>query len=321
MKRILYICLFTLVAVACRKEDDPAPSTNWLNDFDVLENATDAESVLRREFLSETGCYLLFNDTIHKEFVRYNNDGEAIYSIETIDLSYSISSAGRNKQSFTYLSSIEQKKEAVKFVKDNLLALMSEDVYPYSVLLVDSIFSTSFHYEQGSDESGIYGDRTFVRYYSGERCLAVSTGDIGQMEETDRKNAIKDIISAMIVNKFSLNAEWTTSFYAFYEGLYGLIDGDLDYDYWEEAEGWNYNPDAREFGFLSGEITWDDYYESYLLTSPIKDQDLADYVNVLIAGDEEEFLNENEEFPIVIEKYGIMKRIVEEMGFDLSKLK
>lgn len=316
MKRLIYISLLILVGVACRKEDAPAPSTNWVNGFDVPEGATDAESVLRREFLSETGCYLLFNDTIHKEFVRYNDNGEAIYSIETIDLSYSISSAGRNKQSFTYLPSIEQKKEAVKFVKDNLLSLMSEDVYPYSVLLVDSIFSTSFHYEQGSDESGIYGDRTFVRYYSGERCLAVSTGDIGQMEETDRKNAIRDIVSAMIVTKFSSNAEWTTSFFAYYEGLYGLVGGDLDYDYWEEAEGWNYNPDVREFGFLSGEINYGVY-----LTSPIKDEDLRDYVNVLIIGEEEEFLNENEEFPIVIEKYGIMKRIVEEMGFDLSKLR
>lgn len=316
MKRLIYISLLILVGVACRKEDAPAPSTNWVNGFDVPEGATDAESVLRREFLSETGCYLLFNDTIHKEFVRYNDNGEAIYSIETIDLSYSISSAGRNKQSFTYLPSIEQKKEAVKFVKDNLLSLMSKDVYPYSVLLVDSIFSTSFHYEQGSDESGIYGDRTFVRYYSGERCLAVSTGDIGLMEETEQKNAIRDIVSAMIVTKFSSNAEWTTSFFAYYEGLYGLVDADLDYDYWEEAEGWNYNPDVREFGFLSGEINYDVY-----LTSPIKDEDLRDYVNVLIIGEEEEFLNENEEFPIVIEKYGIMKRIVEEMGFDLSKLR
>lgn len=316
MKRTLYICLFILVAVACRKEDDPAPSTNWINDFDVPENATDAESVMRREFLSETGCYLLFNDTIHKEFVRYNDNGEAVYSVETVDLSYSISSAGREKQSFTYLPSIDQKKEAVQFVKTRLLSLMSEDVYPYSVLLVDSIFNTTFYYEQGSDESGIYGDRTFVRYYSGERCLAVSTGDIGSMEETEQKNAIRDIVSAMIVTKFSSNAEWTTSFFAYYEGLYGLVDADLDYDYWEEAEGWNYNPDVREFGFLSGEINYDVY-----LTSPIKDEDLRDYVNVLIIGEEEEFLNENEEFPIVIEKYGIMKRIVEEMGFDLSKLR
>lgn len=315
MKRLIYISLLILVGVACRKEDAPAPSTNWVNGFDVPEGATDAESVLRREFLSETGCYLLFNDTIHKEFVRYNDNGEAIYSIETIDLSYSISSAGRNKQSFTYLPSIEQKKEAVKFVKDNLLALMSKDVYPYSVLLVDSIFSTSFIYEQGSDEAGIYGNRLFARYYSGERCLAVSTGDIGLMEETEQKNAIRDIVSAMIVTKFSSNAEWTTSFFAYYEGLYGLVDGDLENDYWEEAEEWNYNPDVREFGFLSGEIKYDVY-----LTSPIKEQDLKDYVDVLIAGDEEEFLNENEEFHIVIEKYGIMKRIVEEMGFNLSKL-
>lgn len=320
MKRILYICLFTLVAVACRKEDEPAPSTNWVNDFDVPENATDAESVLRREFLSETGCYLLFNDTIHKELVRYNDDGEAIYSIETIDLSYSISSAGRNKQSFTYLSSIEQKKEAVKFVKANLLALMSEDVYPYSVLLVDSIFSTSFHYEQGSDESGIYGDRTFVRYYSGERCLAVSTGDIGQMDKTMLKEAVKGIFTGMIRNQLTINNEFNSSYYSYYENLYGLYRGDLLYEYGEYIEDWDYTEDVRSFGFLSGEIEWNDYYETYLLTSPTKDEDLTDYLDALF-GNEEEFLNENEDFLIVIEKYGIMKRIVEEMGFDLSKLR
>lgn len=315
MKRIIYISLLILVGVACRKENAPAPSTNWVNDFDVPAGATDAESVLRREFLSETGCYLLFNDTLHKEFIRYNDDGKAVYSVETIDLSYSIASASRNKQSFTYLTSIDQKEEAVTFVKNNLLSLMSEDVYPYSVLLVDSIFSTSFYYEQGSDESGGYGNRMFARYYSGERCLAVSTGDISQMEETEQKNAVREIISAMIVNKFSSRAEWINSYYAFYEGLYGLVDGDLESDYWQEAEGWNYNPDVREFGFLSGEIKYDVY-----LTSPTQEEDLRDYVNVLLAGDEEKFLNENEDFPIVIEKYGILKKIVKEIGFDLSKL-
>lgn len=318
MKRILYISLLILAGVACRNEDTPTPTTDWVNGFDVPEGATDATSILRREFLAETGCYLLFNDTIHKELVRYNEDGEAVYSIETVDLSYSISSAGRDKQSFIYLNGIDQQKKAVEFVKKRLLAPMSESIYPYSVLLADSIYNTAFYFDYGSDEIGYYGSRDFVRYYSGERCLAISTGDIRDMDEFEQKEVVKKIVSAMIISKFSADEKELASFYAYYEGLYGLEYGDLDYEYYEEAEGWNGNEDVREFGFLSGTLEFDDYYESYLLTSPNKAQDLVDYLDAIF-GDEEIFLDENAEFPIVLQKYAILKEKVATI-FDLSKL-
>lgn len=317
MKRILYISLLILAGVACRKEDSPTPTTDWVNGFDALEGATDATSVLRREFLAETGCYLLFNDTIHKELVRYNEDGEAVYSIETVDLSYSISSAGRDKQSFIYLTGIDQQKEAVEFVKKRLLAPMSESIYPYSVLLADSIYNTAFYFEYGSDETGYYGSRDFVRYYSGERCLAISTGDIRDMDESEQKEVVKEIVSAMIVSKFSADENQLASFYAYFGRLYGLEYGYLD-EYYEEYEGWNGNEDIREFGFLSGTLEFNDYEWSYLLTTPSKAQDLIDYLDALF-GDEEFFLEENAEFPIVLQKYAILKEKVAAI-FDLSKL-
>ena len=314
MNKMFYIGMLILVSMACRKEDPLKPS-DWVDYFDVPEGASDEESVLRRQFKAETGCYLLFNDTLRKELIRYDQNGESVYAVETVDLSYSIASAGRDKQSFRYLNSLDRKKEAVAFIKNNLLTLMPQNNYPYSVLLVDSIYNTSFSYEQGEEDSGIYLSEEYVRYISGNRCLALSAGDIGGMTDIERKEVIIAILQGMITNRFAADARWSEIFYVYYTGLYGLDDADLYYDYWEEAEGWNYNPDVREFGFLSGSIEYEEY-----LTSPTRAKDLEDYLKVLLAGNEEEFLEENAEFPIVLNKYRILKEIIASIGFDLSKV-
>ena len=73
MKKFLSMTVLLLIIVlagcftACQQEDSLTPS-NISDLFAPNPEATDAESVLRREFFNTTGCYLLFNDTLRLAF-------------------------------------------------------------------------------------------------------------------------------------------------------------------------------------------------------------------------------------------------------------
>ena len=45
-----------------------------------------------------------------------------------------------------------------------------------------------------------------------------------------------------------------------------------------------------------------------------KNYDLEDYTNALFDKPEEDFMNENANYPIVIKKYQILKKIIEDLG-------
>ncbi|MDE7074137.1 MAG: hypothetical protein K2O69_03685, partial [Odoribacter sp.] len=89
MKKIYIALLFLAGLSACTKEDDLTPSGARDDYFTVSPDATDPESVLRREFYNSTGVHLLFNDTIRHEQDGTYADGTPYYVTETIDLGYS----------------------------------------------------------------------------------------------------------------------------------------------------------------------------------------------------------------------------------------
>lgn len=74
----IYISVLLLLGVvACGDEDALTPEVDTITDcFAPDPNATDEESVLRREFYTTEKSYLLFNDTLrHEELgIDYNGD-------------------------------------------------------------------------------------------------------------------------------------------------------------------------------------------------------------------------------------------------------
>ena len=69
MKLKILFCIIMLAGsfCACQKEEELAPSRTP-NPFAPLPGATDEESKLREEFYKNTGCHLLFNDTLRHEY-------------------------------------------------------------------------------------------------------------------------------------------------------------------------------------------------------------------------------------------------------------
>lgn len=313
MYKIFYFIVLLLLGVSCQKEGHLTPSEGIENFFEVPEGATDAESVLRREFQKETGTYLLFNDTLRKEFLGTDRDGFPVYSFETVNLGYGVMSSSRNKFTFHYLSTLEIKENVADFVKNRVLPLMDKELYPYSLLLVDSVFQANFYLEEGADPSeGFYGSgKDFMTYYSGVRCLAISVGDIPEMNKQEERTFLSDLFKGMITSTLSVRASDMVDFYKSgepYYGKKGYLGYGIDIDHLD---------DFRELGFLGGYME-EDYGDVYVEFQK-KEEDIAAFVGALFE-DENTFLKENESFPLVIEKYNIIKKLVRDLGYKLELL-
>ena len=305
-----FVVIFILLGVACQKEGNLTPGEDVVNYFEVSDEATDEESVLRRDFQKETGSYLLFNDTLRKEFVGRDEDGFPIYSFEQIDLGYGILSSSMDKFAFRYLEEMETKRASVNFIKERLLVLMDKSLVPYSFLLVDEILKYKFLQEGGNVNEGFYGKGVPINYYYGTRCFAISMGDILEADDEEREIFLKTMIVEMINNMLAARQSVMADFYALSEAYYG-VSGYAYYDFDL------YIYDLRELGFITGRFEYDEYDDDYYMRCPSKEEDVASFLEVIF-GDEEIFLEENADYQLVIEKYNLLKIVITNLGFHLE---
>ena len=134
---ILYIIVLAGCFTACQQEDSLTPS-NISDLFAPNPEATDAESVLRREFFNTTGCYLLFNDTLRHEYKGEDTFGNPYYETELIGLEWNLTSAVSTRYLFEYLKTQEQKEQAVSFLQTHLIPKI-KNVLPYSILVINKM--------------------------------------------------------------------------------------------------------------------------------------------------------------------------------------
>lgn len=78
---ILYISVLFLTGMtACAKEDTLTPEVDTNIDcFAPAADAMDEESVLRRTFFEQENCYLLFSDTLRREELGKDSNGDMQY--------------------------------------------------------------------------------------------------------------------------------------------------------------------------------------------------------------------------------------------------
>ena len=108
----IYISVLLLLGVvACGDEDALTPEVDTITDcFAPDPNATDEESVLRREFYTTEKSYLLFNDTLRHEELGIDYNGDMQYKTELLDIGYTLGSGmvgGSIDYKYGYLHSIE----------------------------------------------------------------------------------------------------------------------------------------------------------------------------------------------------------------------
>ena len=304
MKKIaLYILLAAigLPFVSCSDDDDnPVPS--GINDdlFSVPADATDEESVLRREFHDKTGIHLLFSEILKSTVIGKDANGNDIIKNETIDFAwdYNSDNSGLEYEMVPFEDDdlAGKRKAADLFVKEILPHIEGSTISPYSVLLTTSLKWREYRYDSWS---------TYTM--SCWRCLAVDVEgwvNSSTQEESDAwttaicKNIVKDRFSC-----WSTEAKpWTTISINAGAGEYL---SDL-FDDWDRDITRVY-----ELGFMSYRQTSRPSYDSL----PYEDSDFNAFYDAVFGRTQEDFEAEFGQYAKIMEKYNLMKSLIEQTGY------
>ena len=301
MKKLQTYILYGIILLSCfscEKEDSLQPNAPLPNLFAPAEGATDPTSELRRKFHEETGCYLLFTDTLKHEYVGTDVYGKPLYNTELIDLSYGVNSSAEWVFSFTNLSGYEKQKEAVELVKKYILPVLNKNYYPYSFLLIDNLTSYTYWIEEG-DTDGYWDSGSEQDFYFGPRALAISISLLQEEPEEFAKKIVKSTL-----NQY-LTGDKLQEFYAPGKNYYGKDFYDYQYDFWSEEDF------IMATGILSFYYDGYEYFEVYSM-----DSDLDIYLTAILEGSEEDFKAEYGDYPLVIKKYDMLKQLLIEGGFN-----
>lgn len=300
MKKYISICLGGLLLLgtaACSGEDAllPDEDTSALN-FQPAAGATDAESVLRRNFFSEEGCYLLFNDTLSHEAIGTDYRGHTFYKTEVLDMGYSVgnsTSEQYKKYSYEYLADQAEKESAVAFLKEYVLPHLPANLRPFSWFLVRSIMDNETY------ES--------LSALSGQRSIAVAVGySVADMSDEEKEELTNATLSTTLINSLSSKTSELAAFYEYCQSIYNTMFEMEEYTMEENMEL------LKQAGFIKAYTSW-----GFELMSmyPTSEQDVEAFVTLVMNNTQEEIEAMYEGYPIVIEKAAVMSRLITELGY------
>ena len=294
MHKILTTICFLAAAIcftACEGEDALSPSNADSNPFNIDDAATDEESILKRDFYSRNGCYLLFNDTL--------KDGELL------DIGY-VMTASQNidKYTYEYLESIEEKKNATSFVEQYILPHLGKKLRPFSFLLVNGI--NHFTLEDGKLITP-YDGTEYPSNVVGVRATAIAINALAGMEESEKGDYSKELIIGIMANIIShQTSDSFNQFTSYGKDYYG---GWMDE--WPESEEEGMPLQNAKSFIAPHESAWGTFWSAY----PTVEEDVKAYINLTMNSTLEEVEVKYTDYPDIVSKYKLMKQIVNELGY------
>lgn len=300
MKRIYYFLFLSFLAlftISCEKEDSLEPTQIDEDYFTVSPDATDPISVLRRKFHEDHGIHLLFNDTLRHEQRGTYKDGTPFWFTETVDLNYSIPTNNEDSYALTYLENQADREKSIVFLENYMLPHLGGDLIPYSILLLQHISKYDDYWEEWEN----------LNYCYSFRCLAISTGDIIEMDDEEKVDFCIPVFKDIIQNR--LTYSMLESFYAFCDKFYGEDYTDVKYDL---PEGMDYKNLTMENIYTLGFLRKPYSSAKYFI---YQDADLTSYINAIFNSPESEFMEQYIDYPLIIQKYNTLKQIITNLGF------
>ncbi len=289
MKKIYYIILLCLLTVtfSCNKEDDLEPTDMRYDYFTVSPDANDEESLLRRKFYEDHNIHLLFNDTLRHEQRGTYADGTPHWFTELLDLSYDITTT-KNETRFTYIRDYQKQEEGIRYAETYILPHLGEGLRPYSIFLVETLEEDDWGWKN-------------IFYYNGKRCLALATQGIAGMEEEELKERCIDIFYNIVYNKTNYYDEELNEFMALGNNLHGET---------LESAGLSDDPTNEEI-YALGFLTWSTWYQEF----PSRSSDFTSFLKAVFYQKEEDFKARYASYPLILQKYDIMKEVVKQKGY------
>lgn len=297
---LLYSALVLLSLSSCSKEGDLEPSGADKNYFAADDNATDQESVLRRDFYKKNSSYVLFNDTLRREELGADANGVMQYFIETVDVPYTMNSTPFYAYKYQYMTDISNKRSAVSFVEDDLLPHLSAKLRPFSWLLVN-------HVTKYGVSDNVYTYNSDPLFVVGNRATAVALETLQGMDDSQKSEFAKTILDGIIANKVVAQTTATLEpFTKYSSSLYGTYT--TDYVWTEEENLLAMN----KAGFVTAH-----YYDIYLMynTYPSKEEDIASFAKLVVEKTQAEVQALYPDNTTILTKYLAMRAIVSNLGY------
>ncbi len=297
---LVYCCFISISLFSCGdKEDDITPEAPAKNYFAADINANDEESLLKKEFYKNNGCYLLFNDTLRHDSIGVKPNGEITYQTETIDVPYIMSSHAYFAYKYTYIKDIEKKRAAADFIEKSILPHLSAQLRPYSWLLVNSITKYAVNdntYYYDSEQTSVVGNRA----------TAIGIQDIFNMDESDTQLFAKDLCASIVADKVSSQeASIIAPFTKFSDSFYDTTSQTTPSDDESNMEL------MQESGFICPyTISGFTLYGNY----PSKVEDIIAFAKLVVENDEQ-YVKDTYNNEIILEKYMVMKNIILSLGY------
>ena len=306
-KAIYFLIALAGLLGACSNDEDTTPTDlESVNKFAPADGDNSAEATLRRNFYKETGCYLLFNDTLSVTKTGEDAYGKPIYKVETIDLPFSFIGESTSDYTYTYdyIKDETVREKAADFVKTKLLARLGK-LAPYSVLLVNSISvwqTVDGSLELLDPDEWPYED-PHPDYYLGSRCYAFSLQD---GEAFDDEGFFDSVVSQILYDRIHSKGD---AFLSDFTGLVSKYESMTSADKEEIGQEYGKNLDwAHSLGFLK-----DSYYYTVSQTD-----DLKSYIDAICTTTVEDFEKQYGKYPICVERFKVLRNKVLEMGVKLD---
>lgn len=353
MNRIYYIFIIGLLSLACSEEDELTPSGIKEDFFTEPSYASPEDLQLISKFYANHGVHLLFNDTLRHEQRGVYADGTPRWYTETIDLSYSLNTSSGTYRS-TCLTEQTDKAHAITLTENYILSHLGEGMKPYSIFLASKLESYNSYRDRWSELNFINGYRclainagALLALEEDEQqssCLSILQSIL--LTSLNNNNSLLQPFTDPVEKYY--DAYWDDGYAEFYDDFkerkdkYNELDDNVYYaeeDLWDAEEAYE-NGDITEEELKKAEKAYEEAVKVYEEYQPewmaycehiahecgfiwfnssgsirLERYDLQDYITAVFYTDEEEFMETYKDYPLVQERYNILKKIILDLGF------
>jgi hypothetical protein len=290
-RTIIYFIALCLFFASCKKEAGLKASPDEADPFARIDNAGNAADHQIYLFYKDSGIPVLYSDTVAKNPLKLLNLGYHLTSLDTtVTAKYSTNQtdiiAGLN------------------FVKSQIVPYLGSTLKPYSILLTDSVYTFV------PDPSGQGLLKSPLNAYVGLNTLAISyISEISRMDPATVKKFRNDILKNILTAKFTadlvlLNKFNTVSSAFYYKTAFGTSSNRYQVPIVPKGN----------YGLLVDGTEQPNYYS---ITGPA--EDLANYFDTILNISSADFLNANQSYPLVMQKYNLLLDFFKTIGFKVPQ--
>lgn len=278
LRIIISASLAILFCLSCSHDEDNTPSLADRNVFIPADDDYSATAQIRRSFFEQTGCYLLFSDSLQ--------------GTEMLDvLRYSMLGHGESTTYYyNYILQPDSQQLAANLIRDHLVRRLGR-AQPYAYMVVNSIS----HYRNGQ----LVSDRKLLglRAYA----ISLSGGEAYNSPDDYFKSMVGDMVKARLK---SMTEEELESFYKLSAQYYN--EDEINFGLTTKKET---DEEMWPFGFFRD--THSSYFKSF-------NDDLEDWLDAVLGNSREEFESVYGAAKMMMDKYDALWGIITDMGYVLN---